>query len=167
MNKRQAAVLNKYPESIQFMASATFNNLDQRYSNIKTIEQAYNSGFLELRDLETIYSKETPVQYLETWINQLSIYTGLPVETDVVRQLARNFYELAAGLNLAEITLFFRFVCQCRYGEFFGSFSPLRFISFLNEFKASRAKYLSSIVREYISDELIKSKELWEKKNNT
>jgi hypothetical protein len=139
----------------------THEFLDERYSGIRNIGDAYDEGKLKLNELAVIYTKKTPLFMIENWLNGLLVYLNFDAQREdyQMSQLAKYIYEDLHFMNLQEITLFFRYVKRGKYGEFYGKIDPVKMLIWCREFRQERGNYISKLPVEFESEVVRKAKE--------
>lgn len=131
----------------------------KRYENLKTIAQAYDTGFVTLAELKVIYSQEAPRFLIESWLIQFVLYLDLPLNKGQISELAWYIFEELFMLNIAELNLFFKFIKKGRYGSFYGRIDPAELLRWCREYRKERGAYVSKLPDNYQSPILSQAKE--------
>lgn len=139
----------------------THEYLDERYSQIKTVDDAYDESKIKLNELAIIYTPSTPLFMIENWLNGLLIYLNFENQREdyQMHQLAKYIYDELHFLNLPEITLFFRKVKKGKYGAFYGRIDPVEMIRWARDFRQDRGNYIAKQPISYESEVLKKAKD--------
>lgn len=151
-------MLKRYQNQAVLLTTLNHANVIRAMTGIRTVGQAYESGSIKLSQLREIYQPETPTLLVETWLNQLVAFLGLPLNDDQLRELAWMIYEEAHFLNLKEVALFMYRVKRGHYGQFFGRIDPAAIMRWLREFRAERGQYLAKLPDNYQSTTLARAK---------
>ncbi len=100
---------------------------------------------IKLSEIAENYNEQTPVLFLQAWIINLAMYTGLQVEKWQTKDIAIGLYREIRMFNLAELTLFFDFIKRGRYGEFYGRFDGIKIISAARDYRKRRGEVLCKL----------------------
>jgi hypothetical protein len=112
---------------------------------IRTVADAYDTGYLKLNELKKIYSEETPHLLIETWLIQLTLFFDLPLHSDRVSELAWLIYDDMHFLNIAEMTLLFTRIKKGYYGKFYNRIDPSEILSWCRDYRRERGNYVSKL----------------------
>lgn len=145
INERYQVVLKTYPSDKDFIVGLNHTSLEQKYAKIRTVADAYNTGYLKLNELKSIYSEETPQLLIESWLVQLVLFFDLPLNKDRVRELAWLIYDDMHFLNIAEMALLFTRIKKGYYGKFFGRIDPSEILSWCREYRKERGNYVCKL----------------------
>lgn len=157
-------MVRHFPTQRDLVVNMNHSMLEKKYSHIKTVNSAYDSGYVKLSEIKEIYSQEAPVMLIESWIMQLALFLDLPVNKDQIRELAWLIYDDNNFLNVAELTLLFTKIKKGFYGQFFGRIDPSEILRWCREYRRERGMYVSKIPNDYDSPVLKKAKEEYLKK---
>ncbi len=131
----------------------------RRYENIRTVGDAHDKPFVKLFELKEVYTKDTPMFLIESWINNLSMILGLTIIEEQVQELAFLIYEELYFLNIAELALLFKNIKKGRYGSFYGRIDPAELLRWCREYRQERGAYLSKQPDTYESKLLNEAKQ--------
>jgi len=115
---------------------------------LTTQENALTANLIKLSDLRIAYEKDTPVDLLRAWLVNLSIYSGLDADSQLIKEIAKELYSEIFMFNIAELTLFFSRIKKGYYGEFYGKFDGIKIIKGAREYRAQRGIVLSGLTEE-------------------
>jgi hypothetical protein len=152
-------IIARYPSEVEFVKNFNHRATVQRYENLKTVAQAYDTGYVTLAELKVIYSAEAPRFLIESWLMQFILYLDLPLNKDQIKELAWYMYEELYMLNMAELNLFFNFIKKGRYGSFYGRIDPAELLRWCREYRRERGAYISKLPDDYQSPVLKRAKE--------
>lgn len=133
-------MLEVIPDSKKFLVEFNFQSCDRRYESIKTLEDAYLSDKIKIRELANCYSEETVILWIETWLTYLSKLMDFKISPEQSNMTSRFIIEELYMLNIAEITMFFRRLIKGKYGEFYGKFNPQKILVSAMEYRKERGK---------------------------
>jgi len=145
LTDRQKAVLKSCPTPKDLLVTLNHQALEKKYVAIRTVADAYNTGYLKLNELKKIYSEETPHLLIETWLIQLALFFDIPLEEGRVRELAWLIYDDMHFLNIAEMTLLFTRIKKGYYGKFYNRIDPSEILSWCREYRRERGMYVSKL----------------------
>ena len=140
-------MLATYPKQIDFIHEFSHSNCVKRYHHINTLEKAYLTKYLKLSELESIYNPQTPLFFIEAWLNGLIIFLGFEkVLADYqLTEIAQYIYDEIKFLNIVEFTLLFKRIKTGHYGEFYGRISGTDLIRWCREYRKERGRVLSKL----------------------
>jgi hypothetical protein len=134
-----------FPTEVEFITQFNHRAAIERYSEIKTVQQAYDTEYIKLYELKAVYNKDTPISLIETWLIQLTMYATLPLSTEQISELSLYIYEELYMLNIAELHLFFKFIKKGKYGSFYGRIDPSELTRWCREYRQERGNYISKL----------------------
>lgn len=158
-------IKNHFKTQAEFVLNFNHLTLEQRYSDVRTVDKAYQTKYVTLKELTIIYKEETPKMLIESWIMQLSMLLDLPISKEQISELSWLIYDDNHYLNIAEMTLLFKRIKKGYYGQFFGRIDPTELLRWCREYRNERGRYIASLPDDYKSPVLEKAKEEYEKKN--
>lgn len=119
-----------------------------RYEHLNTIETALTSGMIKISDIQFAYNKETAIDLIRAWLMNLSIYSGLDSDENVIKDIAIHLYSEISMFNLAEFTLFFSKLKKGYYGSLYGRFDGLMICNSARGYMQQRGLVLSRLSEE-------------------
>jgi len=152
-------MLKVYPEQVKFIEGFNHSAVIRRYEAIKTVGDAYSKTYVKLFELKQIYTENTPIFLIESWLNNLAMILGLPVLDEQVKELAFLIYEEVFFLNIAELTLLFKYIKKGKYGSFYGRIDPAEILRWCRAYRQERGNYISKLPDHYESKVLNEAKE--------
>jgi hypothetical protein len=162
-NRRNLAVkmLEIAETPAQVILLLNFADLNRKYDEIRTIGDAFHSDKIKLNEISKIYTKETPVLLIETWLNALMVYLNYESEREdyQMNELAKYIYDEMSSMNIVEMTLFFRWVRKGRYGKFFGRIDPVEMLRWVKQYRGERGTYISRLTDDKETAELRRARE--------
>jgi hypothetical protein len=145
LQKRAEALLQVCSTPAGLIVRFNYDFCRKRYKFLDTQELALKSNLIKLSELIDVYSEDTPVDLLRAWLLNMSIYLGLDVDGQVIKEIARELYEEIFMLNIAELTLLFSRIKRGYYGSFYGRFDGITIISAAREFRSARGFIISRL----------------------
>lgn len=160
-------MLEKFNTAEKMIVGLNHEYLEKKYVNIKTVSDAYNTGYVTLEEIDKIYGENKASSLLESWLIQIILFFSLPLDKNQIRELAFLLFEDNKILNIAEFTLFFTRTKKGYYGTFYGRFDPAEFISWMRNYRKERGKYVSTLPCSYESKILKEAREAFEAEKNS
>ena len=138
-------MLKNFPDEKSVIVNFNHTALERKYSDIRTIGNAYDTGYIKLNELAVIYGRETPVMLIESWIMQLSLFLDIEIDADRIKETAWLIYDDNHFLNIAELTLLFTRIKKGYFGEFYNRIDPSSLLSWCREYRKERGMYVSKL----------------------
>ena len=115
-----------------------------RYNDKLTVKNALYSNKVKLSELKTIYSVQTPILFIESWLLQLNLYANVEhkLNGDQVKETAIYMYDEIYMLNMAEFTLLFKLIKNGHYGPFYNKVDATQLLIACRSYRSERAKHL-------------------------
>ena len=145
IRKNIEKILGCFPTAKDMIVGMSHAVMEKKYRHIRTPQAAYETNYITLSEMKGLYSPESPVMLIETWIMQLSLFLDLPISKDQIKELAWLIYDDNHYLNIAEMTLVFTRIKKGHYGQFFGRIDPVEIQRWFREYRSERGIYISKL----------------------
>lgn len=123
----------------------TFNpaNLNNKFRNIQTLEQAIQSSSFALVALKSQFGEQNTVDIITLMIADFSdsVNVTSKMHVDQMKRLAVELYDMYFWLKLADFYLIFKFARRGVYGEFYGVLSAEKVHAWFEDYTSERTAY--------------------------
>jgi hypothetical protein len=148
VSMKSEIMMKHYPTKIDFASNFNLDNCLEKYSDLKTIEQALKSGKIKLIELTSCYEEKTILFWIQAWLVSLSVYMNFSINESQAKNTAIFILEDCYMLNLAEFTLLFKKIIRGNYGVFYSKFNGQIIISACKQYIQQRGMILSKMSEE-------------------
>lgn len=141
-------MLKHYPTEIEFASAFNLDCCLEKYSDIKTIEQALKSGKIKLIELVSSYSEQSILLWIQAWLVSLSGYMNFSINESQAKNTSMFILEDCYMLNLSEFTLMFKKIIRGNYGIFYSQFNGQVIVSACKQYRQQRGDIISKMTEE-------------------
>lgn len=138
-------VLAKFNDAAQFSIEMNIDNCLIRYAEYNTEVIALKSGMIKIRELAELYTEESIIDWIGTWLLSVSAQMDFDITEQQVTTTAIFLLEEIYMLNLSEFSLFFKKLRQGKYGIFYGKFNMQTIVLAAMQYRKKRGAEISKM----------------------
>ena len=146
--KKVETLLRVCETPVDFITQFNPDFCSDRYENLNNETLALQSGMIKLSELQHAYLPDTATDFIRAWLVNASVYCRLEIDTQLIKEIARELYKEMFMFNLAEFTLFFSRLKRGYYGLLYGRFDGMMITSAAREYRQQRGLILSKLPEE-------------------
>jgi hypothetical protein len=148
LSYRASELLKLCQEPIEFINLFNYDFCRNRYLEYNTVKKALTSNIIKLSEISSAYSKETIILFLQAWLVNLSVYSGMDADEFLLKDISNELYSEIFMFNLSELTLLFSGIKKGSYGEFYGRFDGMKILIAARGYRAKRGIIFSNLTSE-------------------